>query len=240
MKDTRERWMLRHMENGTKMHTHDDHSTSLWPDRAQERQKHTRTYCLIGCKTPLASCCRTKRKQRFVCFSKQFGHTHKHTFRPLVACVPRPLSLMSQHQKQNPVTSTIETCAIRLETCLHTSQLSPLCLPTQPPHPHPTPSMQPHQTKTSPSLLVAFEGPIGGSLVFTPFPALGQNPVQQTRRSVRLRLGGHGLRLRDLGPPPHRDGALVFTLAPVQPSSSCYCSSSPCGSTSFAPPPQRV
>lgn len=103
--------------------------------------------------------------------------------------------------------------------------------------PHPMLPVQPHQTKTRPSLfLVAFEGPIGGSLVFTPFPALGQNPVQQTRRS--LGLGGHGLRLmgmRDLGP-PHQNGALVFTLAPVQPSFS----SSSCSSTSFGPPPQRM
>lgn len=225
MKDTRERWMLRHMENGTKIHTHDDHSTALLPDRAQGliALSVARLHLLPGAAQMKAAIC---------VFLKQFGHTHKRTFRPLVACVPRPLSLMSQQQKQNPVTSTSEACAIRLETCLHTSQLSPSVYPHKPPPlPHPTPSMQPHQTKTSPSLLVAFEGPIGGSLVFTPFPALGQNPVQQTRRSVRLRLGGHGLRLRDLGPPPHRDGALVFTLAPVQPSSSssscyCYCSSS--------------
>lgn len=133
MKDTRERWMLRHMENGTKIHTHDDHSTALWPDRAQGliALSVARLHLL-----PVAA----QMKAAICVFLKQFGHTHKRTFRPLVACVPRPLSLMSQQQKQNPVTSTSEACAIRLETCLHTSQLSPSVYPHNPPPPPPSPS----------------------------------------------------------------------------------------------------
>ena len=77
-------------------------------------------------------------------------------------------------------------------------------------------------------LLVALEGPVGGSLAFTLFPALEQNPVEQARGSVRLRLGGHGLRQRGVGP-RHRDGALALALAPVQPSSAAP-----------APPPQLL
>lgn len=84
-------------------------------------------------------------------------------------------------------------------------------------------------------LLVALEGPIGGSLVFILFPALGQDPVEQAWGSVRLKLGGHGLRRRVLGP-PHREGALVLALAPIQPHSS---SSSSCPASS-APPPERL
>lgn len=84
-------------------------------------------------------------------------------------------------------------------------------------------------------LLVALKGPVGGSLAFTPFPALGQNPMEQARGSVCLSLGGHWLRRRDLGP-PRSDRALILALAPVQPHSPS-CSSS---SSSFAPPSERL
>lgn len=106
-------------------------------------------------------------------------------------------------------------------------------------YPH-NPPTQPHQSEFGSAtadkeepLLVALEGPVGGSLAFTLFPALGQNPMEQARGSVCLRLGGHGLRHRDLGP-PHWDGALILALAPIQPHSP---SSS---STSSAPPSERL
>lgn len=76
---------------------------------------------------------------------------------------------------------------------------------------------------------VALKGPVGGSLAFTLFPALGQNPVEQARGSVCLRLGGHRLSLRDRGP-PHQKGALATTLAPFQHRSA----------TSSAPPPKGL
>lgn len=72
--------------------------------------------------------------------------------------------------------------------------------------------------------LVALEGTIGGSPVFTLFPALGQDPVEQVWRSLALGLGGHRLRQRGLGP-LRREGALSLTLA---------------SSSSSAPPPERL
>lgn len=102
-------------------------------------------------------------------------------------------------------------------------------------HPH-TPPTQPHQSELSSAiqdneegLLVSLEGPVGGSLAFTLFPALGQDPVEQAWGSVCLRLGGHGLRLRDLGP-LYQEGALTLALALIQPHSS--------SSTSSTPPPE--
>lgn len=106
-------------------------------------------------------------------------------------------------------------------------------------HPH-TPPMQPHQSELSSGtqdkeegLLVALEGPVGGALAFSLFPALGKDPVEQAWGSVCLRLGGHGLRQRGLGP-PHREGALVLALAPIQPGSSPSSTASP------APPHERL
>lgn len=94
-----------------------------------------------------------------------------------------------------------------------------------------SPTYSPHQSELPPQdkdegLLVALEGPVGGSLAFTLFPALGQDPVEQARGSVCLRLGGHGLRRRVLGP-PHREGALALALAPIQPRSSSSSSAPP-------------
>jgi len=101
-------------------------------------------------------------------------------------------------------------------------------------HPH-TPPTQPHQSEHSPAtqdkevgLLVALEGPVGSALAFSLFPAFGQDPAEQARVSVCLRLGGHGLWHRDLVP-PHREGALVLTVATIQHHSS---------SSSSAPPPE--
>lgn len=166
--------------------------------------------------------------------------------------------------KTQPVTSVIEVCAITIQPlALWKMQPSRVYLIRQCPHQdiqdlslhvpvillftHIIPRMQPHHSEFGSAaldkeepLLVALEGPIRGSLVFTLFPALGQNPVEQARGSVCLGLGGHRLRHRDLGP-PHRDGALIFTLAPIQPTAAAAHSSSsasPSYSTSFAPPPE--
>lgn len=111
---------------------------------------------------------------------------------------------------------------------LHISEVPPL---TPPPYRSELNSAT--QDKNE-GLLVALEGPVGGSLAFTLFPALGQDPVEQTRGSVRLGLGGHRLRQRDLGP-PHRDGALAITLAPIQSHLSSSTSTS-----SSAPPLERL
>lgn len=103
----------------------------------------------------------------------------------------------------------------KFKICLHISEAPLLTSQTQP---HQSELGSATQDKEK-GYLVALEGPIGGSLAFNLFPALGQDPAEQVWRSVCLGLGGHGLRQRDPGA-PHQEGDLTLTLALIQPHSS--------------------
>lgn len=161
-----------------------------------------------------------------LCPSDKVGNTHTHIhycditnqgvyIQPSTSCL----------HLENPDKAQVQAHIRKFKTHLHISE-APL-------PPHPPPRVQPHQSDLSSAtqdkekgFLVALEGPIGGSLAFNLFPALGQDPVEQVWRSLCRGLRGHGLRQRDLGA-PNQERAFTLTLALLQPHSS---------STSSAPP----